>query len=115
MSAEVLTINVPIVEKAKEIISVLSEMRHDKSMSFALTEEGFEAIREAEKLAEWGIGGNKPKLKEAAFVCLEMIGSGEPGIPVNVNFTEYELKAIGEVLAVIERALERQEEGVLKK
>ena len=115
MPAEVLTINVPIVEKAKEIFSALSELKPEKSMSFVLTEEGIEAIQEAEKLAEWGIGGNKPKLKLAAIDCLEMIGAGEAGEPVNVNFTEYELKAVAEVLAVIDRALVNQEDGVLKK
>jgi hypothetical protein len=36
-----------------------------------------------------------------------------PGDPVNVNFTEYEIKAMGEVVSVIEKALEQHEDGVL--
>lgn len=66
-------------------------------------------------MADWGIGGNKPKLKEAALECLAHMGEAEAGEPVNVNFTEYELKSMAEVLSVIDRALERQEEGILKK
>jgi hypothetical protein len=115
MSTEVLTIDVPTVEKGKEIFTALSELRPEKSFSFVLTEEGVEAIQEAIKLADWGIGGNKPKLKEAALECLDYMGEVEVGAPVNVNFTEYELKAMAEVLSVIDRALERNEDGVLKK
>ncbi|MEN8242841.1 MAG: hypothetical protein ABFS17_13040 [Chloroflexota bacterium] len=115
MSADELMINVPIVEKALEIFSTLTVIRPEKSFSFILTEEGLEAIQEAGKLAEWGIGGNKPKLKIAALECLALIGSGEPGDPVNVNFTEYELKSCAEILSVIERALTNHEDGLLKK
>ena len=115
MPTDALEINVPNVEKAKEIFSALSEIRPEKSFSFILTEEGIEAVTETRKLAEWGIGGNKPKLKVAALECLEMIGSGEPGAPVNVNFTEYEIKSIVELLSVVDRALENHSEGVLKR
>jgi hypothetical protein len=115
MSTEVLTIDVQIVEKGKEIFSALSELRPEKSFSFVLTEEGVEAVQEAKILAEWGIGGNKPKLKVAAMECFDQMAEAEAGSPVNVNFTEYELKAMAEVLSVIERALERQEDGILKK
>lgn len=115
MSTEVLTIDVPTVEKSKEIFTSLSDLRPEKSLSFVLTEDGVEAIQEAKKLAEWGIGGNKPKLKAAAIECLDHMGEAEAGTPVNVNFSEYEIKAILEVLSVIERALERQEDGILKK
>lgn len=115
MSTEVLTIDVSTVEKGKEIFTALSELRPEKSFSFVLTEEGVEAIQEAKKLADWGIGGNKPKLKETALECLEGIGTAEAGDPVNVNFTEYEIKSMAEVLSVIEKALEIEEDGVVKK
>jgi hypothetical protein len=98
MSNEVITIDVPIVEKSLEIFTTLAELRPEKSLSFVLTEEGVEAMQEAIKLTDWGIGGNKPKLKEAAIECLEQMGEAEAGAPVNVNFTEYELKAMTEVL-----------------
>lgn len=54
MSTEVLTIDVPTVEKGKEIFTALSELRPEKSFSFVLTEEGVEAIQEARK--NWPIG-----------------------------------------------------------
>lgn len=114
MSAEVITLNLPVVEKGKEIFSVLSEIRPEKSFSFVLTEDGVEAIQLAITLAEWGIGGNKPKLKETALEYLDEMSQCEAGDPVNVNFTEYEIKSMGEVLAVFEKALEEQEEGVLE-
>ena len=47
--------------------------------------------------------------------CLDYLEVAEAGDPVNVNFTEYEIKSLAEVLSVIERALERQEDGTLKK
>ena len=64
-------------------------------------------------MAEWGIGGNKPKLKQTALEILSEIGKAEPGEPVNVNFTEYEVKSMGEVLSVVEKALDEHEEGVI--
>jgi hypothetical protein len=35
------------------------------------------------------------------------------GEPVNINFTEYEIKSMGEVLEVLTKALEVHEDGTL--
>jgi hypothetical protein len=114
MSAEVLTLKVPIAELGIEIFTVFSELPPEKSLSFVLTEEGVEAIQLAPTLVDWGIGGNKPKLKQTALECLSLMQDAEAGVPVNVNFTEYEIKAMGEVLGVFEKALEKQEDGLLE-
>jgi hypothetical protein len=114
MTADVLSINVAILEKGLEIFDVLSGLTPEKSLSFVLTDEGAEAVQLAIPLTEWGIGGNKPKLKETALECLAQINEAEAGDPVNVNFTEYEVKSMGEILAVFQKALEEQEDGILE-
>jgi len=113
--AEEIYIKPEIVRIAHVIFSEFCNMKPESSLSFSLTEEGVLAMTEAKKLAEWGIGGNKPKLKETALEHLEVFQKSRAGEPVNVNFTEYEIKAMGEVLAVIEKALESHEDGVLFK
>jgi hypothetical protein len=113
--ADEIKINPEIVEVAQDIFTEFAGLKPEHSLSFSLTEEGVDAITEAKKLADWGIGGNKPKLKATALEYIEIIEEYDPGDPVNVNFTEYEIKAMGEVLSVIEKALEEHEEGVLSK
>lgn len=113
--ADEINIKPEIVKIAHVIFSEFASMKPERSLSFSLTEEGVDAISEAKKLAEWGIGGNKPKLKETALEYIEDLEDSNPGEPLNVNFTEYEIKAMGEVLSVIERAMENHEEGVLSK
>ena len=114
MTADVLTLNIPVVELGKEIFSALSELRPEKSLSFVLTEEGAEAVQLAISLVDWGIGGNKPKLKETALACLAEMNEVSAGDPLNVNFTDYEIKAMAEILAVLEKALEKQKDGILE-
>jgi hypothetical protein len=114
MTADVLSLDVAIAEKGVEIFDVLSGLTPEKSLSFVLTDEGVEAIQLAIALTEWGIGGNKPKLKETALECLNQISEVDAGDPVNVNFTEYEVKSMEEVLAVFQKALEQQKDGILE-
>lgn len=108
-----ITLNVARVELARDIIRELVTIMPERSLSFILSPEGFEAMVETIRLADWGIGKNKSKLKESALENLQSITVLPAGKPVNINFTEYELKALGEVLAVIERALENHKEGIL--
>ena len=114
MSNEI-TIDPGFVEVAQNIFSEFVALRPEHSFSFSLTDQGVGAISEAKKLADWGIGGNKPKLKETALDCLDVLEEANAGDPVNVNFTEYEIKAMSEVLSVIEKALDEHEDGVLSK
>lgn len=102
-----------ITEVAQTIFTELANLKPETSLSFTLSEQGADAISQAITLAEWGIGGNKPKLKETALENLNAIDQIPSGEPVNVNFTKYEVKAMGEVLSVIEKALETHDEGVL--
>lgn len=113
--AEEIVINPEIVEVAQNIFTEFANLKPERSLSFSLTQAGVDAIAEAKKLAEWGIGGNKPKLKETAMEYLEDLEGASAGDPVNVNFNEYEIKAMAEVLSVIEKALEEHEDGVLVK
>ena len=110
---EEIQVNLEAVELAKEIFEQLSQVRPEHSLSFVLNEEGTAAIIESIKIAEWGIGGNKPKLKATALEILGEISEVETGDPVNVNFTEYEVKSMNEVYEVIVKALEDHEDGVL--
>jgi len=111
--AEDININPEVVEVAHEIFTEFASLKPEHSFSFSLTEMGVDAISVAKQLADWGIGGNKPKLKATAIEYIEVMEEFSPGDPVNVNFTEYEIKAMGEVVSVIEKALEEHEDGVL--
>ena len=110
---ETVNIDIEIVELAKQIMDQLSQVRPEHSMSFVLNEDGKAAIGESIKIAEWGIGGNKPKLKATALEILNAIDEVSVGEPVNINFTDYEIKSIAEVLEVLNKALEVQEDGNL--
>jgi hypothetical protein len=106
-------INPELLEISKTIFSALSEQRPEQSFSFTLTQEGVEAIADVGKVVEWGIGGNKSKLKETAQEAIAEFERHSIGEPVNVNFTEYELKAMAEVVAAVEKAIDSHEDGVL--
>lgn len=111
--SEEITIDPEVIEVAQNIFTELANLKPETSLSFTLTEQGADAVSQAIVLAEWGIGGNKSKLKETALENLNVMDQVPAGEPVNVNFTEYEVKSMGEVLAVIEKALETHEDGVL--
>ena len=106
-------INPEIFDSAKEIFSTLADQRPEHSLSFVLSKEGTEAVLDSIKIVEWGIGGNKPKLKEAALEVLGDISAIDAGSPINVNLTEYELKAMGEVVMAIEKAESDHQDGIL--
>jgi hypothetical protein len=106
-------INVVDLGTAVEIIENLAGLKPLTSFSFSLNEEGVSAVNEVLRLVEWGIGKNKPKLKEAALEVLLPLVEPESGTPLNVNLNEYEVKSMEEVLALIERALDKHKDGVL--
>jgi len=106
-------INPELLEKAREIFETISVQRSEHSFSFVLTEEGHQALADTIKVVEWGIGGNKPKLKETALEHLIEIQNVPHGNPVNINMTEYELKSMSEVVEAIDKALDSHEDGVL--
>lgn len=103
------------IEIAQQIVGTLAGIRPLNSLSFTLSENGVDAVIETVKLVEWGIGKNKSKIRKAALDILKPLAESEPAKPVNVNFTEPEVKSIGEVLELIERALEKHKDGVLSR
>ena len=88
-------------------------MKPVSSFSFTLNTDGLSSVSEVLRLVNWGIGKNKPKLKGAALDVLSPLVESEPGVPNNVNLTEYEIKSMEEVLALIDRALSRHKDGVV--
>ena len=98
-----------------EIVQSLSELKPLSSLSFTLSNEGVEAIDEMLALSEWGIGKNAYKLKEAALGVFEDILEHPMGAPINVNLTEYEIKAMKTVRELIDTSLDKQTSGVLTK
>lgn len=114
MAADQVKIDVQRVELAREIVDQLSKLKKESSFSFALSEEGHFAMEETLKLIEWGIGGNKPKIKETAVTIFAPMLEAPTGTPINLHLDEYDLKSIGEVLAVIDRSLAQHKDGVLK-
>lgn len=111
--SEDVKINPEILHDAREIFMVLAQQRPEHSLSFVLSAEGSEAINDTFKIVEWGIGGNKSKIKATALELLDMISEVPSGTPVNVNLTEYELKAMWEVVAAIDKAEENHINGLL--
>ena len=101
------------IQTAQEIFGAIVKIKPLTSLSFTLSNEGLTAVNETLRLIEWGIGKNKPKIKEAALSVLSPLVDSEPGMPNNVNLTEFELKALGEVLSVLERALSKNKDGVV--
>jgi hypothetical protein len=106
-------IDVERIHQSREIIESLVELRPYRSFSFVLNDEGFAAIEETISLAEWGIGRNKSRIKEAALRVLNRLVAHPSGTPLNVNLTKKESESMDEVLWQIDRALEQHKEGLL--
>lgn len=113
MAGDKVKIDPDLLIVAKEVFSTLSEQRAEHSFSFLLTEDGFNSIPDTIKVVEWGIGGNKSKLKATALEILDEIVAVDQGVPINVNLTEYELKSMEEVALALEKAMEEHNEGEL--
>ena len=115
MAAEKDSIDLKIesIEIAQQVVGTLAGIKPLNSLSFTLSEDGLGAVNETVKLVEWGIGKNKSKIKRAALEILNPLAESEPAKPLNVNFTELEVKSMEEVLELIERALEKHKDGVL--
>jgi hypothetical protein len=108
-----LEINIEDIQTAQEIVGKIASLKPLTSLSFTLSAEGLSAVKETLRLIEWGIGKNKPKLKQAALDVLSPVAGSDPGVPNNINLTEFDIKAIEEVLAVIERALSKYKDGMV--
>ena len=106
-------INIEDLQTAQEIFGTIVKIKPLTSFSFTLNGEGLTAIKETLRLVEWGIGKNKPKLKEAAIDILSPVVDVDQGLPININLNEYEIKAIEEVLALIDRSISKYKEGVV--
>jgi len=106
-------INIESIQIAQEIIETFTRLKPLSSFSFTLNPDGLAAVNEVLRLIHWGIGKNKPKLKDAALDVLAPLVESEPGMPNNVNLTEFEIKSMEEVLALIERALSKHKDGVV--
>jgi hypothetical protein len=110
-----LEINEESLNIGLEIVQQLSEVKPLSSLSFTLSDQGVDAVNEVLELTEWGIGKNAYKLKEAAIEVFSDILEQPDGTPVNVNLTEYEIKAMEKVTDLIEKSLDKNTNGVLTK
>jgi hypothetical protein len=108
-----LEIDIEDIQTAQEIVGNIANLKPLTSLSFTLSAEGSSAVKEILRLIEWGIGKNKPKLKQAALDVFSPLLDSDPGVPNNINLTEFEIKATEEVLAVIERALSKYKDGMV--
>jgi molecular chaperone DnaK (HSP70) len=106
-------INVESIQTAQEIIEAFTGLKPLSSFSFTLSMDGQDAVNEVLRLVEWGIGKNKSKLKDAALGVISPLAESVPGLPNNVNLTEFEIKSMEEVLSLIERTLSKHKDGVV--
>lgn len=110
-----LKVNEGYLEYGLMIIQQISGFRPYSSISFPSSLAVVNAINEVGKLAEWGMGKNMHKMKEAVLEIAESIITCSPGEPVNLNLTIYELKALKAVVNLIKRSINQQKNGVLHK
>jgi len=110
-----LEINEESLNVGLEIVQCLSELKPLSSLSFTLSNEGVDAVNQVFALAEWGIGKNAYKLKESALKVFNDILEHPDGAPINVNLTEYEIKAMNMVMDLIDRSLDKHTNGVSTK
>ncbi len=110
-----LEISVGDLEYGLEITQQISTFTPYTSYSFQLSVKGFDAVREVRKLAAWGMGKNMLKMKDAALEILDSILTYSQDERVNMNLTEYECKSLAAVVALIERSLKKQKDGVLSR
>lgn len=113
--AKVLEVNVANLAFGFEIFQEISECKPYSSYSFQINEQTFNSFDQIRQLVEWGMGKNMPKMKQASLEILDSILSSSPGEPVNLNFSEYECKAMQAVKEIIGRSLEKQKNGILRK
>ncbi len=106
-------INVESIQTGHKIVETFANLKPLSSLSFTLNTDGLAAVSEVVRLVHWGIGKNKSKLKDAALDMLLPLAESEPGIPNNVNLTEFDIKAMEEVLTLIDRALSKHKDGVV--
>jgi hypothetical protein len=97
-------IKIEDLQTAQEIVGRIAKIKPLTSFSFTLKGEGLTAIKETLRLVEWGIGKNKPKLKEAALDVLSPLIDADQGLPINVNLTEFEM-------LLIERSISKHKDG----
>jgi hypothetical protein len=113
VDADRIEIKIEDLQTAQEIIGTFVNLKPLTSFSFTLNGQGLTAVKETLRLIEWGIGKNKPKLREAALDVLSPLVDDDQGVPINLNLTEYEIKAMEEVSVLIERAISKHKDGVV--
>ncbi len=87
----------------KEIVTMLAGLRPEKSFSFALNEDGHEALKALIQLTEEKMPKNMTRLFESAMETLAPLAAFDPGTPLNVNLNEDAIKAMEKVLELAER------------
>lgn len=108
-----LEVNKEYIKYGFDIIKEISEFRPYSSISFRLSEEVAKAISETRKLAVWGMGKNRRKMKLTVSKILGSIEACSPGEPVNLNLTEYEHKSIGALLKLMRTSIKNRKKGLL--
>ena len=108
-----LQVNKDYIKFGLGIIKEISEFRPYSSISFRLSEEIIDAVSETRKLAKWGMGKNRSKMKRTVSKILGGIEAGSPGEPVNLNLTEYEHKSIKALQKLIRSSLNNNKDGIV--
>ena len=98
-----------------DIFAQIADFKPNSSYSFQLSPTGYDAVNEVKRLAEWGMGKNMYKMKEAALEILESMLACSSEERVNLCLTEYESKSLGAVEELIESSLKKQKDGILRK
>lgn len=111
--SKTIQINNQSLKMGFSILKELSVFRPYSSISFQSSEEIIIALEEVKRLADWGMAKNKHKMKDTAIKNLELILNAEPGEPVNLNLTKYELKSIKAVSKLVKRTLDERKKGVV--
>lgn len=87
----------------REIVSVLAGLQPGKSFSFILNEQGISALKALCQLYEEKIPQNMTRIKESLDQILLPLSNEEPGIPLNLNLSEDDIRAMEKVLDLVDR------------
>ena len=109
---DILQVEESLIRTGFEIFDQIAAFQPFSSISFLKTDRIQESIRETQRLVDWGMAKNKPKMKEAALMVIDQMMSVARGDHINMNLDDYQLKSLAEVSSLLERALENKITGL---
>lgn len=94
------------IQLALQIITTLNSIPPHTSLSFVLDQSGLDALQEIAEIVEEKFPKNMTNMRAAAIETLAPLTEGHPNVPLNVNLTEEDIKALQKIQEILERDLD---------